>query len=152
MKASYHVAVSAGVSLGFQAIFQSWPATLGCFLSGVLIDLDHYLEYYIFKKSFPYKYKHLLRFCYYGKDSKIYLIFHGYEYLMILWIVISFFHLSLLPIGIAVGLTVHIFFDQFTNPVKPLFYFLTFRIYHHFEKTKILTKEYFELNSMGKDI
>ena len=54
MRARYHVIASAGISLGFQAATHSWPAALGCFLSGILIDTDHYLEYCLFRKKFPF--------------------------------------------------------------------------------------------------
>ena len=144
MRARYHVVASAGISLGFQAAMHSWPATLGCFLSGILIDIDHYLEYCISKKKFPYRYKELLDFCLYHKESKLYLFFHAYEYLIILWLSIYFFDLGKIWIGIAIGLTAHLIFDQFTNPIKPLFYFLTFRIKNKFETSKIVSKDYFK--------
>lgn len=144
MKPSYHIVASAGISLGFQVQMHSWPATISCFLSGVLIDTDHYLEYYIFRKKFPFRYKDLVEFCWDSKVDKQYLFFHAYEYLFILWFLISFFYLGKIWIGIAIGLTTHILFDQFTNPIKPFFYFLTYRIKYGFEKTKILPKEYFQ--------
>lgn len=146
MKASYHVAVSAGVALGFQGIVQSWPATAVCFLSGVLIDLDHHLEYWIIKKKIPFRYKDLWDFCCYNKYPKLFLFFHGYEYLVLLWLIITVYQLGPLYLGAAVGVTVHVFFDQFTNPVKPLFYFLCYRIHHRFEKSHTVTEEYFKIN------
>ena len=144
MKASYHVAVSAGLSLGLQATMHSWPATLGCFFSGVLIDTDHYLEYYLLRKKFPFRYKDLLEYCWSNKETKVYLFFHAYEYLLVLWLWIYFFHPGLLWLGVTIGLTTHLVLDQFTNPIKPLFYFLTFRLHNHFEKTKTLSAAYFQ--------
>jgi hypothetical protein len=142
MRARYHVIASAGISLGFQAAMHSWPATLGCFLSGILIDVDHYLEYYIVRKEFPFQYKDLVKFCMENKQKKLYLVFHAYEYLILLWFSIFFFSLGKIWIGIAVGLTTHLIFDQFTNPIKPLFYFLTFRIKNKFETIKMTSEEY----------
>jgi len=144
MRPSYHIAASAGISLGLQATMHSWPATLGCFLSGVLIDVDHYLEYCLIRKKFPFRYEHLVDFCFDGSVSKIYLFFHAYEYLVILWFLICFFHPGNVWLGVATGLTTHLFFDQFTNPIKPYFYFLTFRVKNRFEKSKILSEDYFE--------
>ncbi len=142
MRARYHVVASAVVAVGFQSAVNSWPAALGCFLSGVLIDLDHYLEYCILRGKFPFRYKELVEFCLYGKDNKVYLLFHAYEFIVILWAGIYFFHLGSIWIGIALGLTVHMIFDQFTNPIRPLFYFLTFRFAQKFEKSKLLTEAY----------
>ena len=144
MRAPYHIAASAGISLGYQAAVHSWPATLSCFLSGILIDTDHYLEYWATIKKFPFHYQDLINFFYDTKQTKNYLIFHAYEYLIILWGSIAYFHLGNVWIGLAIGLTAHILFDQFTNPGKPLFYFLTYRILNQFEKSKILTDKYFK--------
>ena len=147
MKASYHVMASAAVSLSFEAFVHSWPATAICFLSGVLIDVDHYLEYFIIKKKFPYRYQDLVNFCHYSKTDKVYLIFHAYELLLLLWLAIYFFHLNVFVLGLAVGVTTHIIFDQFTNPIKPLFYFLSYRFANYFVKSKMLSKSYFEKNN-----
>lgn len=141
MRVRYHIIASAGISLGFQAAQHSWPATIGCFLSGILIDVDHCLDYCIFKKEFPFHYKDLVKFCVDHKEKKIYLLFHAYEYIFVLWYAIFLFSLGKVWIGIAVGLTTHMIFDQFTNPIKPLFYFLTFRIKNQFETSKTLSKK-----------
>lgn len=125
----------------------SWPATLGCFFSGVLIDLDHYLEYYLLRKEFPYRYKDLVDFCWYNDEKKLYLLFHAYEYVFVLWFLIYFFGLSPVWSGLAIGLTIHLLLDQWTNPIKPLFYFLTFRIKNKFEKIEIISEAYYQRKS-----
>src|ERR1700722_8801562 len=128
MRTSYHIVVSSGISLGLQAATHSWPAALGCFLSGVLIDTDHYLEYYIHRKKFPFRYNDLKNFCWDATAKKQYLIFHAYEYMIVFWLLIYIFSLDVIWTGVALGLTTHLIFDQFTNPIKPLFYFLTYRM------------------------
>lgn len=144
MRASYHVAASAGISLGLQAAMHSWPATLACFFSGILIDLDHYLDYCLIRKSFPFRYKDLVDFCWEQNDGKSYLFLHTYEYIFVLWFLVYFFHLGTVWLGVTVGLTAHLVLDQWTNPIKPFFYFLTFRINKQFVKTKILSELYFQ--------
>lgn len=149
MRASYHIAASAGIALGLQVTMHSWPASLGCFCSGVLIDIDHYLEYYLHKKDFPFRYKDLYDFCMFSKDNKVYLVFHAYEYLFVLWFLIYLFHPGMVWLGVALGLTAHLVLDQFTNPIKPLFYFITFRAVNQFEKTKVLSEMYFLRKQKG---
>jgi hypothetical protein len=144
MRAGYHVAVSAGLSVGLQGLTHSWPASLGCFFSGFLIDLDHYLEYFLIKRKFPFQYKELKDFCMYDRTNKLYLVFHGYEYLIILWLCLYAFSLNIVWLGVALGLTVHLILDQLTNPIKPLCYFLTFRIKNQFDKSKLLSEAYFQ--------
>jgi len=144
MKTSHHIAASAVISAGFQATMHSWPATLGCFLSGVLIDTDHYLEYWIIKKKFPFHFQDLIDFCFDASITKTYLVFHAYEFLLIFWLLIYFCALGKIWTGIALGLTTHMILDQFFNPIKPLFYFITFRIKNGFEKTLTLSDKYFQ--------
>ena len=71
----------------------SWPASLGCFLSGVFIDIDHCVDFYYIRKEFPIGYKQLADFSYDLKETKVYLWFHAYEYLLVLWGLIFYFHL-----------------------------------------------------------
>ncbi len=144
MKTSYHVAASAGISLGYQAVMHSWPATLGCFLSGVLIDIDHYIEYCVIKRSFPFRYKDLVYFCNDARVTKQYLVFHAYEFLLALWFLIYCFDLGIIWTGVALGLTAHMLLDQWSNPIKPLYYFMVYRIKNNFEKTRILSDRYFQ--------
>ena len=146
MKASYHVVASGVVAASFHALAHSWPATTACFLSGILIDVDHYWEYYLVRKKMPCSYQDLVDFCFYDKHSKLYLIFHSYEYLVLFWLAITVLDLGLVFQGIALGATVHLLFDQFTNPIKPLYYFLTYRIIHGFDKKRTLSQKYFEIN------
>jgi len=144
MKPSQHVVFSAGLALGVEAAMHSWPASLGCFLSGVLIDLDHHLDYCLVHKKFPFKYQDLVHFCWDAKVTKLYLFFHAYEYLFVLWLSILILHLGKIWTGVAIGLTAHIVCDQFTNPVRPMFYFLTFRLQNQFTKVKIVSDRYYQ--------
>ena len=95
MKASYHVVISAGVAAGFQVATHSWMGTACCFLSGVLIDVDHYLEYYIVEKKFPFRYQDLLNFCEHNNAKKLYLYFNALKYIIVLSLMIYFFQLNL---------------------------------------------------------
>jgi hypothetical protein len=143
MKPSHHVIASTVISAGVQATMHSWPATTACFLSGIFIDIDHHLEYWFILKKFPFKYQDLMTFCWDRKVSKVYLIFHAYEYFIILWLSILLFGLGKIWIGLGIGLTTHMAFDQFTNPNRPLFYFLTYRILNNFDKSKILIEKWY---------
>ena len=94
MRPIYHVAVSAGLSLGWFYLVKSWPSALVCFLSGILIDIDHHLDYYIVHKKIPWKYSDLWDFCRFDPKAKIYLLFHSYELILPLWGIIYFGKLS----------------------------------------------------------
>ena len=146
MKPVYHVAVSAGLSAGVYLYLRSWPAALGCFLSGILIDVDHHLDCYLSTKKFPLRYKDLAHFCATNVTGGLYLAFHSYELLLAFWGVIYFFQLDILWLGMAMGLTVHLLCDQFTNPLKPLSYFLLYRVKHGFSREALHVDGHFEKN------
>ncbi len=144
MKPVYHVSISAALGLIFIIFFNSFVAAISCFFCGVLIDLDHHLDYFLAKDEIPWRYRDLVYFCSTDKNHKMYLWFHSYESLVLLWGAITVFNLDMLWIGAAVGFTVHVICDQFSNPLHPLVYFLTYRIKYNFSKEKLLDKNFFK--------
>ena len=134
MSPTHHVIASAITSAAFYCVNPSLPATAGCFLSGIFIDLDHVVDLWVHKKKLFFTVKELFRFCEVEKEGKLRLWLHSYELLFLFWAAIYVFHLGSLWIGIALGLTVHMILDQIFNPVKPLVYFLAYRIRHNFSR------------------
>ena len=139
-----HAVISAVTSVAFGYMTKSCPGAWVCFLSGIFIDLDHHLDYYLNKKELPLNYKKLLSFCEKEKAGKPYLILHSYELLLLLGFWIYYLHLGPLWGGLAVGITVHMIADQFCNPVRPLGYFLIYRIRHGFSREKLLTEAHYK--------
>jgi hypothetical protein len=143
MKPTYHVIISGGVTAVFALWVKSKTAVLACFLSGIFIDLDHHLDYFLVRKKLPLSYKKLVDFC--DKDQgPLYLFLHSYELLILMWICIYYFSLGNVWVGIAVGFTTHILCDEFANPFRPLAYFLTYRIKHKFNRKMLFKKEHFD--------
>ncbi len=132
MKPSHHVVISFVSGVILSMLVSSYQSGIACFLSGVLIDIDHHLEYYMAKGKFPFKYTDLVNFCVNERKQKIYLFLHSYEILFILWWVIYLFSLRGIVLGIAVGMSIHILCDQIVNPLRFPFYFIFFRIKHRF--------------------
>ncbi len=143
MKPTHHVIISGGVSAALAIWVKSPPAIMACFLSGIFIDLDHHLDYWLERKELPLSYKKLCDFCHSDYESKLRLVLHSYELLILLWVSIYYFSLSTVWVGVALGFTTHIICDEIANPVRPLAYFLTYRIKHNFNRRKLLKKECF---------
>jgi hypothetical protein len=142
MKPSHHVMISAAA--GAVVIYQSkslW-AGLACLVAGVLIDLDHHLDYFINKKRMP-TYQELKSFCEDDRSWRPYLIFHSFELFILLWICLFYFKLGEVWIGLAIGSTLHIMCDQFFNPIKPLSYFFLFRLANRFDQSRIFSPKAF---------
>lgn len=144
MKPATHAVISLGVSALLLTWTKSWAATLACFLSGIFIDIDHHLDYCLVRGKFPFFYRELQDYCLTARNGKLYLIFHSYELLLIFWIILTHYRLDGIWIGIAIGMSVHLFCDQWSNPLKPLAYFITYRIKHGFEAKRLLVEGYLE--------
>lgn len=123
MSPAKHAAVSAVTGLTFFYLTKSAPGALVCFLSGVLIDLDHLLDFYLGRKKICRKFSEMEDFCLNEEGGKLYLILHSYELMIALWLMGIVFYLPLVWFGLAVGMSVHLLFDQFTNPTYPFAYF-----------------------------
>ena len=140
-----HTVVSAAVSVAFYQKTQSVSGTVVCFLSGIFIDIDHFFDYWIAKKKVSLSYKGLKAYCAREKAGKLYLIFHSYELLALLWyFVLTMPQLPMVWLGLAVGTSAHIMLDRMGNPIKPWGYFLAYRAKHRFSKRKFFPKELYE--------
>ena len=134
MSPSRHILISAVTSGALQYAYASWPATVVCFLSGVLIDLDHVPDFCFQKKKIIFHPRELFDFCEREYGNKTVLALHSYELLLLLWVIIFVGKLNYLWIAMAMGATVHMLFDQLTNPAHPLAYFFWFRLKHKFNR------------------
>lgn len=142
MTPAQHIVASTATSTFFYYLTQSWPGTVVCFLSGILIDLDHVLDYWIFKRKISLSFKELDNFCTEDKSGKIFLILHSYELMFILWIVSAYFKWPTEWLGALYGMSVHLLCDQIGNPVYPPAYFLFYRWKIGFPKA-VFFRDYF---------
>ena len=143
MTLKHHLVISTGVTAIFSIWAKSVPALAACFLSGIFIDLDHHLDYFIVHRRIPLSYKKLYDFFSDDAYPKVFILFHSWEALAGFWYLIGILKLDAVWIGSAVGITAHMICDQMANPLKPLGYFLVYRIKNGFLKRKIMTDAYF---------
>jgi hypothetical protein len=132
-----HVITSGFVSLFVGIYFKSLGCAVVSFAAGVLIDLDHLIDYYANHK-FTWKAKTVYNTCAKMDLRKLYLVLHSYELVAIFWASIYIFSLSNFWKALAIGLTQHLLFDQIFNPIKTLGYFTTYRIIKGFKKELIV--------------
>ena len=140
MRPTYHVILSGGVTAVFSIWVRSWDALAACFLSGIFIDLDHHLDYFIATKKIPFSYSKLLNFFQSDKWSKVYFFLHSYEVISLIWVSIFVFDLNAVWLGVAVGFTGHLFCDEIANPLSPLSYFLIYRAKNRFDRKAFFKK------------
>lgn len=143
MKPINHIVTSVGLGAVLAVWLNSWMSGVVCFLSGILLDIDHHLDYFLARGEVPLSYRKLVDYCQHDKLSKMYLFFHSFELHLLIWVLIAVFRLNELWIGFAVGATFHLICDEFSNPFRPFGYFLTFRVSNRFERRKIFTEKHF---------
>jgi len=124
------------------AYFKSLTCGLIAFASGILVDIDHVLDFtvhYGLKKyrSFFVNMKWL-------KLHRVFLLFHSYEFLIISWFLVITNPSNTYMISFALGFTQHMLLDRLHNPISQRGYFLIYRIIHKFNGEKIYSSSYLE--------
>jgi hypothetical protein len=110
-----HVVSSAAAGTAFYLLSHSITASFTCFLSGILIDLDHFFDFYRQYKIWPINLKDFYICCIERRLEKVYLLLHSIELIALFWILIIVFRLNLFWLALAAGMTVHIIFDFLGN-------------------------------------
>ena len=138
MKPRYHVVVSFAISSAVYVFFNSLSAAISSFLAGVFIDIDHYLDFVFQYRSLNIK-KFFGVFMPCPVIAKCYLLLHSFELLIVFWFIVYKFELGLFWIGLVIGMTQHVIFDQLRNKyARPYFYFITTRYLLGFKKERLL--------------
>jgi hypothetical protein len=107
-------------------------------LGGILIDLDHFIDYFIF-------YKRNFRFsdffgCAYLVSGKVYVLFHSWELAVFIFMMSIIVPLPLL-FFLSLGLTVHLVIDNLQRQNR-LFCFLIYRCVKRFDAHILLPELY----------
>ena len=143
MKVSAHIIISFSAGALFWLFTKQIYAGLACFVSGVLIDIDHIIDYIIRFGYRGFTVKKLYQACEntYKKDSarrfkKLYFIFHAYEIAILLWIA-SIYIKNIYVLAITVGYTTHLIMDCTANPVHPQAYSIVWRAIKGFDIDKL---------------
>ena len=117
-----HTVISSAVAGGTWAITGS-PAAAGVALGvGVLMDVDHLYDYY----------QRYVK----GKKDRVYVLFHAWEYPMIMsFISLVFYHPFLL--AVILGHLAHVATDHVWNRLTPFAYSITYRAIKGFDSQHI---------------
>lgn len=114
MKPAYHATVSAILSGILYSVFRSWGLAIASFVSGILIDLDHIIDYVI-EYGLSFDIKKFFRVCYKIQFRRLHLILHGWEWLIFWAVIAKLTDWNPWITGLLVGHSQHIVFDQIAN-------------------------------------
>ncbi len=119
MKFSHHIAVSTIISSILYVLFKSWSLTIASFLSGVFLDLDHYIDY-VFECGSPFNMRKFFHCIYEEKLKKIYLILHSWEWSIVLIIMGWMLDWNHWVVGVMIGYGHHMVLDALFNTHWPI--------------------------------
>jgi hypothetical protein len=144
MKTSAHIITSAALAGALYAHSHSAPESAVCFLSGVLIDLDHLIDFYLFSGE-KFSVEAFFSWCL-ERWKKITLLFHSYELYGMLCLAAGYFDSAVLR-GVLWGAGLHLGLDQIANSRKyrlsPWFYLLGYRIAVGFKRERLMLSSQF---------
>ena len=96
-----HVIYTISLTVAGLMVTQSWLFVIGILLGGILIDLDHFLEYW-YDCGIKLDVQGLLKFGNSGVNSHQFIIFHSVEMIPILLLLGSITGLELLFYGLII--------------------------------------------------
>jgi hypothetical protein len=110
-----HLVTSVALSGVSYAVTQSVPFSVGCFLGGFLIDVDHYVDYLFFEKQYRKPLPpDFLRYYFECRPSRFVLPLHSWELMAALIVVCIALRIPLLA-GYVIGGMMHLTFDVLIN-------------------------------------
>lgn len=137
---SFHVIISLFLGYVVWRIFGSnnrkslLISLVFTFLGGVLIDIDHFLDYFL-SFGFNFNYDYFIKGEYFLRSNKAYIVFHSFEYVILFGVLALFVKTrikKMVLVAIALGMLSHLFIDisLFPNPIKG--YFILYRLLNGF--------------------
>lgn len=147
MKPLRHVITSFALGAGIWFFTKSAYAGLVCFMSGILVDLDHFIEHTI---HFGWKTLSIKNVYKASRDTtlsdgaegyeKLYLVFHSNEVAILLWIA-AICTENIYLIAVALGYSSHLALDAIGNTMHPLSYFVIRRFAKKFRTKHLIIKK-----------
>lgn len=152
---SFHVITAF---LAGYIIWRIWrrpvPSFIAGFFGGVLIDLDHLIDYF-FAFGLRYNLESFLRGYQFLKSDKIYVLFHGWEYAVVLVIlgmlIRSNLWLKSAILALSLGAFFHLVVDVNINHGMTFKgYSVFYRAFNDFDTQNIVTPEHYEQHQTEK--
>ncbi len=128
-------AVMYGITSRFYKPFKDVRHFIIGFISAVLIDFDHLLDYFLFNGFSKFNLFEFLSCDFYNVAGKAFILFHGWEYLAVILIaaiLLKKTKWSAVAFAFALGMFAHLLFDTYVNGLPDYFYFISLRILNGF--------------------
>ena len=136
MRFKSHVAISLGTSAIGYACTNSIAFSLGMLVTGIFMDIDHFLDYCVAVEKIRFDIKDLFQQCYEFKIKKSYLLFHSVELIPIM-LLIYLLSGNILLLGVIISFILHLFLDMLSNHVYLFGYSFIHRWKNNFSSDKV---------------
>lgn len=125
----------------------------GAILGGILMDLDHFIDYFIAFGFSLFNLEHFTDGAYGTQSGRLFYFFHGWEYVVMLLIIgiCAQKKVRLRSFFLAMGLSMlfHLMLDVTINKGMTFAsYSITYRAVHHFRLEDIITPEQYQKDFM----
>lgn len=139
MKPEYHLFVSAALSSVFYLMTGSVAGSVASFLGGFFIDLDHFVDFWTYKRRITYSKEFFGK--YFEKFGRVLIPLHSVELLWLIYLV-QVATGSVILLGLCAGMAVHLVMDMIGNiDLNPFSYFLFYRIINRFSRPRLARKK-----------
>lgn len=132
---STHIVVTLIVSIVIYKIYLSFTLVALVVVGGILIDVDHFIDYFLYAGlKFNLKKFALIDFL---KSGKIYIFFHSWELVIFIYFTGLLLGLGRYTLALSLGMLGHLLVDSlFQKAFLP--YSLFYRMWYNFDAHKIL--------------
>lgn len=140
MKIEHHITLSTIISGALYAIFKSWELSISSLITGVLIDIDHTIDYFV-EHGLRLNRKKFLSYFYNEQHKKITLLLHGWEWLCCLGAAAVVTEFNLWVTGVLIGYGHHMVFDYFYSKASISAYSLIWRWKKNFDSQTVFPRD-----------
>lgn len=131
-----HLTFALTVGVFFYLKRRDWRLILGALIFGFFVDLDHLFDYFLyFGLKFNW-FSFLNVGTYMIPSQKIYVFFHGWEFVVPLWLMGKRlgeqWKIKYLAWAVSLAYLSHLFWDNFTVSAHPLAYSFIYRLLNGF--------------------
>jgi hypothetical protein len=133
-----HVIASAGLGAIFWAKSRDpWTMVLSLAF-GVLVDLDHFIDYWYSEGRICFDARTFLKTRYWQRSGRVFVLFHAFEYLPVVFVVWQAFKGRRWAVAATAAMSSHLLADHFINELGPLGYFILYRAAHGFRAGELM--------------
>lgn len=131
-----HLLITVLISFFIWRRFRDFRLILLVFLFGIFIDIDHWFDYFTWfgSKINLSNFFHVASYVH--QSEKVYIPFHGWEFIIIFWLIGRWlgkiFKIKGMEWAITISYLAHLLWDNFSFNHHPLAYSFLFRLINNF--------------------